>query len=347
MKFLLAPFAFIFGVIARLRITLYDRGYLKSMKLAKPVISVGNITVGGTGKTPFVDILLTQLESENKKVGVLTRGYGRKSSAILKVEIDSDPHMVGDEPLWQKRRHPHVDIVVGADRVAASKLLSDVDVIILEDGMQHLKIQRDLEITLVDSTQADSDYKYLPQGRARENWNALNRSDVVAITKVNFTTEERADLLLDRVIEFGVWEILESQTVFECLWNLTDGSAVSEILRGKKVLLCSGIARPENFENLVKIEGAFVIDHIKLEDHAHFGDDAKQVNKFLENLQAKAKLKKADMILVTEKDGVKLGLGIAYAESPDLGIPIYVVSTKMTFSQELPSFYELATYNFN
>src|ERR1700689_5275540 len=117
MRIILAPFAFVFGLMSSVISFFYKKNIIKSTKLSKPVVSVGNLTVGGSGKTPFVDILLTEFESKNLRCCVLTRGYGRKSDKTVIVNDQSTVDEVGDEPLWLFRNHPQAKIAVGADRV--------------------------------------------------------------------------------------------------------------------------------------------------------------------------------------------------------------------------------------
>ncbi len=334
MGVILMPFALIFRFISKIRVWSYNAKILKSFSLNKPVISVGNITAGGTGKTPFVHFLITQLEEKNLRVGLLTRGYGRSSTEILSVQGDSKSKDVGDEPLWLKIKHPKLQAVVGGDRVAAAGKLSDVDVIILDDGMQHLKIKRDLEITLIDVTAKDSDYWPLPAGRGREDFSALGRSDMVILTKTNLASPERVDEIADKVFKFGVMEVMESETTIESIVNLKTGESAA--ISGKKCFLVSGIAKPEGFETLVKEAGAEVVFHEKKGDHARINE--KEITEFMKM----AATRKADMILTTEKDAVKWKE--ITRETP---IPVYILITRMTFNTEIPHFYDLASYNFH
>jgi tetraacyldisaccharide 4'-kinase len=333
MTILLLPFTWLFALITNVRRYFYESGLFKSNKLSKLVISVGNLTVGGTGKTPFVDVLLTQFESKNLKVGVLSRGYGRSSSEILEVKLDSKTSDVGDEPLWLKKRHPQSQIIVGANRVKASEKLSEVNVIILEDGFQHFQIERDFDIVLVDTTLSKKRQALLPAGRSRESWKSISRADSVILTKTNFTLEDRVDELADMVFNEGVLDVLESQTVFKNCMHLMTGEPM--VISDKKVFLCSAIATPENFEKTVKSTGAQILKHSALKDHAGIG--AKEIS----NILNEAKKVKADLILITEKDAVKW----KEASPASLDLPIGVVSTEMIFSPPLPEYYDLAIHN--
>jgi len=333
MKIFLAPFGLVYSFFVSIRNSFYARGIFKTKKLSKPVISVGNLTVGGTGKTPFVDILLTELESKNLKACVLTRGYGRKSSNAVLITENTKIKDGGDEPVWLFQNHPSTKIVVDSDRVAGSKMAGDVDVFILDDGMQHLEVHRDFEVTLIDVTRPLEDYHPLPWGLARENWSALRRSDIVILTRVNLATDEQVDSVVDQVLKQGVMDVIESSIHIEDCLSLETGEPIETT--HKKVALVSAIGNPDSFEALVKTLDVQIVDHEKQVDHAAF------INKKIQSLVARAKVRGADLILITEKDAVKW----KEAGTTAYEIPVAYVVTKLSFNPELPSIYDLATHS--
>src|SRR5579871_2996664 len=148
----LIPLAWVFWVISGLRRFAYAIGILPSVTLPQPVVVVGNITVGGTGKTPFVIWLAQELRKRGHRPGIITRGYGGKASTAQRAQSDSDPELVGDEALLLVR-HSGAPVAVGRDRVAAARLLpQDVDVILSDDGLQHYRLARQHEIVLLDGS---------------------------------------------------------------------------------------------------------------------------------------------------------------------------------------------------
>lgn len=326
MRLLLWPFSLIFELITWLRLMFYRVGLLKSYKLPVPVISVGNLTAGGSGKTPFVDFLISEFEIKNLKVGVLTRGYGRKSSQIIKVQLDHSADDVGDEPLWLKKKHPQAEIVVGADRVKSSKLFEKVDVVILDDGFQHFKIKRDLDIVLLDATSQASDLWLLPMGFAREKFVFINRADMVFLTKTNMASNQQIEYWTQRINSLGIDKVFKAESVYDSCFEITSKSILE--LKSKNVYLCSAIAKPHSFEWMIKNAGANVLGHQILKDHGRI-DDRVQKQVLLE-----AKNLKADAILITEKDQMK------WKELKDHTIPIGVLKIK-TKLMEMPSFYDL------
>lgn len=175
-----------------LREAAYRRGWLKTRRLPRPVVSVGNLTVGGTGKTPLVKHIAERLRHCGWKPSILTRGYARRGGTEIvlldtRTQRAEDPREVGDEPALLARSLPEIPIVVGADRYRAGHLAEEcfnVDVHILDDGFQHLALARDVDIVALDVTQDLSDRALLPAGRLREPCSALARAHIVVITRV-------------------------------------------------------------------------------------------------------------------------------------------------------------------
>lgn len=328
---LLMPLSWIFGWLVAIREFLYAKKIFKQAKLDCPVISVGNLTVGGTGKTPFVDVLIKNLRDKGVTVGVLSRGYGRKSTDIVEVTVAMDPAICGDEPLWLKQNNPDTQIIVGANRVEAAKLLVNPQVIVLDDGMQHLQVHRDLEITLIDTSKPASHYRLLPWGRAREPLSALRRSDFAILTKINLGNSQFLEEIVDRVFDEGVLDVLESQTVFDTCYDLKSRRVID--IQGKKTFLMSGIANPASFEETVKSQKVQIVRHHRLPDHAEINETlAKQIMD---------EAKGCDLILMTEKDAIKW----SRLENLPTALAVGVVRTQMIFNPELPSFYDLVSHS--
>lgn len=279
---------------------------LKKPYVAKiPVISVGNITVGGTGKTPFVSWLIDFLKNEGFSPIIITRGYKSKGKGIrVLIDIQKQKQSIsfyGDEAAMLSKQHSDIPIVISPNRVASLKQCSHLgDIAILDDGMQQLKIKKDLDIGMIDALVGFGNKKLLPTGILREPLSELQRNDFFVISRYNLQKNQKiiADLL----------EILPAQKPYYYL-ELIANSLVSskngkvyglEKLKNKKIVLFSGIANPKGFWDLIAQEKkSKIIKSYDFPDHFHYK---------LENLQKIfADHLDSDIIfLTTEKDEMKL-----------------------------------------
>lgn len=262
----LIPLAWLFWLISGLRRAAYATGILSSVTLPQPVVVVGNITVGGTGKTPFVIWLAQELRKRGHRPGIVTRGYGGNADQPRRAESDSDPALVGDEALLLVR-HSGAPVAVGRDRVAAAKLLpQDVDVILSDDGLQHYRLVRQHEIVLLDGSRGLGNGWLLPVGPLRETEARLG--DTQVIIKVtpggNFT-----------------WpDALRMRLKASAAVNLKDGKRRDlSSFAGQKVHAVAGIGNPGQFFATLAAAG-LEVDGRELPDHAvptpadlDFGDD--------------------------------------------------------------------------
>ena len=191
-SFVLPPLSLLYGAVTRTRLSLYRRGTFHTTKLDRPVISVGNITTGGTGKTPLVEWVARTIASHGKKVCILTRGYGRKDPHLQVIVSDgygvlASPSEAGDEPyLLATKLTGQAAVISSADRIAAGEeAIKDfgTECFVLDDGFQHLRLARDLNIVTIDATNPWGGGKLLPHGRLREAREGLSRADCVVITR--------------------------------------------------------------------------------------------------------------------------------------------------------------------
>jgi tetraacyldisaccharide 4'-kinase len=305
----LIPLAYGYGLAMWVRAAMYARGLLARRSLSCRVISVGNLTVGGTGKTPVVIALANLLKGRGRKVGVISRGYGRQSKGKVfevsdGIAIQDDWRDTGDEPNLIARRCPGVPVAVGADRLRVGRYLIDrfgVDTVLLDDGFQHLALERDLNILILDATDPFGNGYALPRGRLREPLSALGRATAVLVTR----TRQAGSLeeLKTRVRAMvPALPILISDFAPSAVVSVR-GSALLEptILKGERVLAVSGIGNPDSFRRLLVGAGATVLDHCVFRDHhAYSAEDIRRI------MQAGDRLG-ADRIVTTEKDAVKLG----------------------------------------
>ncbi|HSZ62751.1 MAG TPA: tetraacyldisaccharide 4'-kinase [Terriglobales bacterium] len=272
------PLAGLYGGVAGLRNRLFDHGVLSSRRLTQPVISVGNLSAGGAGKTPFVIALGELLKARDISFDVLSRGYGRKSRGVLVVEVGGKAADFGDEPLLIARRLD-VPVIVGESRYAAGRVAEqkfDSQLHILDDGFQHRSLFRDFDIVLL--TERDFEDTLLPVGRLREPLSSLSRADAVVLP---------AGLRVDHpsLRQKPIWRV-ERKLV------LADTPS-------SPVVFC-GIARPEQF--LLQVRAAGIEPAAEIEFRDHHSYDRNDVERLL---AARGKLG-AGGFLTTEKDWINI-----------------------------------------
>jgi len=289
------PLASIFGAGVRARNALYDRGALPVNRLAGPTISVGNLSVGGSGKTPFVLLLGELLKARNIPFDVLSRGYGRKTSGVLLVDPTGTARQFGDEPLLLARRLG-VPVILGEDKYAAGVLAESKfgrQFHILDDGFQHRAVTRDFDIVLV--TPEDARDRLLPAGRLREPLQALQRADAIILTGGAVADAFPAKPSL--------------------IWRVRRGIVVRDV-PPRSVAFC-GIARPQSFFLQLRAAGVEpVAEAVYRDHHAYSERDIREL------LQVKQQ-SEADGFITTEKDAINLGDHLRDLQ------PISIVPVKM------------------
>jgi len=290
------PLSFLIERIYKIRRTLYKSGFLKSHKLNKPVISIGNLSLGGSGKTPFLIELVKYLESRNKVALVLTRGYKSKfeNSSLLTSQLDgTDSSLLGDEALLMRNSFKS-PLLIGKDRFKnylKNKSESKYDFIVLDDGFQHLKIKRDLDIVLIDATLKKDKFKVFPSGYLREGVSALDDADYKIFTKTNLTDNDN----LKFYSQFNFDHHLTLN--FDGYFTINEQAA--EIPVNSQVIVITSIAKPETFIEGLLQESLVIHEHINLKDHSEISQD--KINSVLKRAH-----KKDLKIVCTEKDIVKL-----------------------------------------
>lgn len=301
-KYLLFPLSWLYGLITDVRNYLYDNGLLKSRSFEIPIISVGNITVGGTGKSPQVEYLIRLLK-DNHKIATLSRGYGRKTQGFILADNTANAETIGDEPMqFYQKFSDNINVAVGEKRVNAIEQIlkqkPDTEVIILDDAFQHRAVKPSLNILLIDYNRPiDEDYAF-PAGRLRERRHGAKRADMVIITKcpVGLMLEEQVALknTLKPYLKENV-PILFTKILYAKPINCRSESMV--LNNNEPVLLISGIAKPQPFED-------YVSQNFNLLNHFIFKDHHLYAEKDLELIRSNMP-KTAKAILMTEKDMVK------------------------------------------
>lgn len=324
-RILLFPFSLVYGAVIWLRNRLFDKNVLKSSSFNLPVICVGNLSAGGTGKSPMVEFLLRILQS-HMKVAVLSRGYKRKTRGYALAGAGTTALEIGDEPMQFHLKFPAVTIAVGEERVVAIPQLlhdkPDTQVIILDDAFQHRTVRAGLNIVLTDYNNLFTRDWFLPTGDLRDEKNSYKRADILVVTKC------RADLSLS-----------EKTTILEEIRPLSHQHVFfSSIRYGKpyhilhrhelplagsmEILLVSGIANPVPLKKYLQ-EVSKTYYEILYSDHHIFSiDDLKDMVKRFENIQAANKI-----MLTTEKDAVRL----VKFEQQLKELPVYVIPIEVQF----------------
>lgn len=297
MKFfrkLLFPFAVLYGWVTRARNYFYDKGWFKSKQYRLPVICVGNLNVGGTGKSPMIELLIEMLK-EDYKIATLSRGYKRKTTGFLEVKTTHTAIEVGDEPLQFKQKFPNVTVAVSADRqMGIEKLQKEADVILLDDAFQHRKVRASLNILLTPCDELYVQDYLLPTGNLRESRSGADRADIIIVTKC------KKNIAYAKMQEIRfILNIAAHQKLYFATIDYADSVfGISEelpliYLKDKPFTLVTGIANPKPLVEFLTSEG-YNFKHKKFPDHHNFSEA---------EISA---LKREEIILTTEKDFMRL-----------------------------------------
>lgn len=296
---LLSPLAAVYVFFVQLRNFFYDLGWLKSERVNCVVISVGNITVGGTGKTPAVQFLVNDLKDRGKTVVIISRGYGRKSRETVVVSdgcrILASVTEAGDEPLMLAHNCPGAVIIVDSNRVRAAKLAVlrfKPDVIVLDDAFQHRKIARDLNIVALRRSQPFGNGFCLPVGPLREPLFNIRRADLLLVTGDENLPLPALEKFHRPVLTAG-YEVTDLMSING---KITEPSA----LFGKKAIVFCGLANPKNFHLTLEKTGVNICAFLTFKDHYFY------TARDIDMIKIKVDQLEADVVMTTEKDWVKL-----------------------------------------
>lgn len=324
MRIFLRVISWLFRGLVSLRLYLFRRGWKEQSHLGTMVISIGNITMGGTGKTPVVELFARTLRDKGRKVSILSRGYKskaldepqewqQKETGMLVGEEDMpklvscgqglklDVKYAGDEPYMLAKNLENVSVVVDKNRVKSGKFAIqelDADILLLDDGMQYLKIAHSIDIVLVDSNSPFGTGAIIPRGTLREPPKNLCRADYIFITKCRKAHNTK---LVKKIRKYNkVAEIIECTHGPVHLENVFTGEIKPlTFLKGKYIAAISGIAVPESFEEKLTDLGAKVLFHRTFSDHYSFSQD--DIDRFM----TRCMRRDADIIVTTEKDAVR------------------------------------------
>ena len=306
----------IFALVVAIRYFFYHIGLLRRFPLGVQVISIGNVTAGGTGKTPVTEIFARTLRDEGRRVAILSRGYRRKEAPFLKRLVTNvvEPPLVvsdgrrvlldsetgGDEPYMLASNLPGVAVVVDRNRVKAGRYAVKrlgCDTIILDDGFQYQHLKHSIEVVLVDSTNPFGNGHMLPRGILREPASHIRRADIIFLTKCREDTSEVKKLIRSYNAKAEIVECNHEPSVLKDVWSREEYPL--SYLKGKTVCTLSGIASPKGFENSLRHLGSKVVWCERYADHHRYA-----ASEILYALNRTADIG-ADALITTEKDAVR------------------------------------------
>ena len=296
-----------YQLATRFRTWLYEQGWLTQRRLPCPVVSVGNLTVGGTGKTPMAMWVAEKLLEQGKKPSILSRGYRRKNQRKFLLVSDgtsilAGPQEAGDEPCLMAKRCPGVVVAVGGDRYGLGRWVLNqmpIDCFVLDDGFQHVGLDRDVNLLLVDSSDRAGMRELLPVGRLREPLGEARRASDIVLTRVeNESVIPRVLEPIQAALNSNVNPIVTRFIVKKLVG--ASGSMPLSGIRGKQAFIFSGIGNPNQFRRMVDELGVQVVDELVFQDHeAYLPSRVKDVYRRIEQ-------SKPDVVLTTEKDLIKV-----------------------------------------
>ena len=293
---LLFPISLVYALIVFLRNRFYDWGIFSSRSFETKILCVGNLSVGGTGKTPMIELLVELLRDKNR-IAVLSRGYKRKSSGFVLASRATSVQDLGDEPFQLKSKYPTLPVAVDANRsngIAQLERIHKPDVILLDDAFQHRKVKPDFAILLTAFTNLYSEDWYLPTGNLRDSKMEADRADIIVVTKCpGFLSLQERNEIRRKLAPKEDQELLYSFLSYNT--RLKGNGPVSSLsgLKNTNLTLVTGIANPKPLIDFLKKEG-LSFKHLRFSDHHFFSE------------KELASLRKEACILTTEKDYVRL-----------------------------------------
>ncbi len=306
LRLLACPLSALYSSVMNIRNWLYDRKIFRAQDAGVTVVSVGNLTLGGTGKTPIVCELLRWAVENHLSPAVISRGYkGEFETKIARVKPGANPAEYGDEPTMMANLFSGVPIYVGNKRMAVTRELlnahPDVRLIFADDAFQHRQLHRDIDIVIIDCTEPLKNYSVIPAGRGRENIKSLRRASCIILNKVNLVSPEQKQNVIefiDEILDGRSTPVIESEYHVRRLIRLDDERA-EELHEFEPVTLVSGIGNPAAFE-------ALVAKNLDVKKHFKFRDHHRYTRGEFEKILSESRDRKVKRVVTTEKDAVKL-----------------------------------------
>ncbi len=329
MRFLLIPISLLYHIVLTIRHKLYDWHILKTTQFDKPVICVGNLNLGGTGKTPHTEYLINLLK-DDYHVATLSRGYGRKTKGFRMAEPASTYEDLGDEPLQYYKKHSGIQVAVDKDRVEGAYLLWEqgADVILLDDAFQHRSIKAGLNLLLTEYQHLYCDDFLFPAGNLRDVRSAAKRADIIVVSKSpeSLATEEK-QTIINKLKPTEKQQVFFSYLEHAPLQPLNEKAKTVTVENTDSVMAFCGIADPEHFKKALERQYKTVVVLPFADHHTYTESDIKVVLKCFESLEGEKKI-----IVTTEKDAARL------TNSPYLcqfdGAPLYKLTPNVRLHNE-------------
>ena len=329
-KILLSPFALLYGTVISIRNFLYQIGIIKQSVFNIPVINVGNLTIGGAGKTPHVEYLISLLKPY-LEISVLSRGYGRKTKGFQFVNFRGDALKFGDEPLQYKRKNREMVVAVSESRALGIpeiiKNNPQVSAVLLDDAFQHLAVKPSLNILLTEQKNLFTDDYLLPSGRLREWRSAYERADIIVVTKCSKGfDEEQKNEIIDKIKPSEYQKIFFSQYQYGRPYNIYNPRQRIDLDENLSILLVSAIANTEYLSEYLESTGSD-LDHIQFEDHHYFSEhEMSQIKQAFDAIENENKI-----LLCSEKDAMRIDLHQKFIKSNDLAIFALPIKVEFLF----------------
>lgn len=332
-KFLLFPFTFLYGIAIALRNFCYATKILKSVEFEAKIISVGNLSLGGTGKTPHIEYLVKLLEENNIHVATLSRGYRRKTNGFILADENSTANEIGDEPFQIKQKFPSASVAVCVDRVAGvSELISideNVKAILLDDAFQHRAIKPGLNILLTEFEKLFCDDWLLPSGNLREYRSGSKRADIIIVTKCDEERVKNQEPRVKTKIKLGEKQKLFFSTFsYGNPYSILDPKAKKILTKDISVVPVSALADAKKFNEHIKNNSKEVIE-FNYFDHHYFSEG--EMNEWITSYDEMFGEK---IILTTEKDAARIKLHPGWLKEHGNKVFVLPIEVKFLFEQQ-------------
>jgi tetraacyldisaccharide 4'-kinase len=330
LRVLLYPFTLIYGAIVWLRNRMYDAGVFSSIEFSAPVIAVGNLSTGGTGKTPHIEYLVRLLQYRFR-VATMSRGYKRHTQGFLLANSQTNALRIGDEPMQYHLKFPELAVSVAEERMTGIPALlqqrPDVEVILLDDAYQHRSVKAGLNILITDHARPFYKDHILPFGSLREGRDAYKRANVIIVSKCPpAMTQEQAKMIADNIRPLAHQQVFFTGVHYEQPYGLVSREPVS--IAGKSIILVCGIARPEPLVAFLQTLSADV-HTLPYADHHYFVTaDLEEIKAAYQNWEKPDKI-----IVTTEKDAARLYLHLATLKDWDMPIAVLPIAVTIFFNK--------------
>lgn len=325
LSLLTAPIAAVYGAVTAVRNSLFDHGILPSEAFPLPVICVGNLAVGGTGKTPHVEYLLHLLHQEGLRVAMLSRGYGRRTKGYAEASAATTAAEIGDEPYQMAHNCPFATVAVCEDRREGLRRLlqlkPSIDVVVLDDAYQHRYVRAGLYVLLTEAARPYTHDHLLPRGRLREHPRGAQRAQIVVMTKCDgrprpdLATAPHQHLFYSHIVYGPLRLLAATDDAPTATTPPAKTVSTSEAVKGRSVLLITGIAHPDSLISHIEDAGAAAVESLAFPDHHRFTQaDVARINQAAVH---------CDLAITTQKDATRLA-PLAPLLSPTLRSHLYV-----------------------